>query len=124
MAHRGLAYFVNRSGVVYALDLKSGEEAFAERLGDSSWATPLGTANRIFFFGKSGTTSVIASGKQFRPLMACSSWEKEAVSESGQATKGILYAAASSHHRLLLRRGDRLICIIAESAEQQERDAN
>ena len=124
MAHRGLAYFVNRSGVVYALDLESGQEAFTERLGDSIWATPLGAANRIFFFGKSGTTSVIASGKQFRPLVACSSWENEAVSEAGQATKGILYAAAFSHHRLLLRRGDRLICIVAESADQQETNAN
>ena len=39
LAHNGLAYFVNRQGVIYCLDLESGEEKYAQRTADSVWAT-------------------------------------------------------------------------------------
>jgi len=106
LAHNGYAYFVNRSGVVYCLDLKTGEELYAKRTSGSIWATPIGVGERIYLFGKDGTTTVIQSGPEFKELTTNSLWKKEA----GAAPFGgaVLYAAALVDSGLVLRRGDRL----------------
>ncbi len=66
--HQGLAYWVNRVGVVTCLDATTGESLYSERLKQSCWATPVAVGNRIYFFGKDGTTSVIAAGRSFELL--------------------------------------------------------
>lgn len=45
IVHDNLALFVNREGVLYGLDVQSGEELFAKRLSGSSWATAIGLAD-------------------------------------------------------------------------------
>jgi outer membrane protein assembly factor BamB len=45
IVHNGLALFVNREGVLYGLDVRSGDEIFAKRLSGSSWATALGLSD-------------------------------------------------------------------------------
>lgn len=99
------AYFVNRTGVLYALDLKTGEERYAERIGDSIWATPIVLRNAVLFLGKNGTLDVLAPGAEYKPLKSFSVWEAGA----GEAPP-VLYAGVLSDNHLLLRGGSRLAC--------------
>ena len=109
--HQGHAYFVNRTGVVYCLDLKTGEEKYAKRSGSSIWATPLSFEDRIYFFGKDGVTTVIRSGPKFNVLSSNPLWENnleekpQAPTSRGTFGGPTLYGVAYSKGGLLLRRG-------------------
>lgn len=61
------AYWVNPTGVVFCLDLASGEERFAERLPcGACWATPHLIGDRVYFFGKEGEATILEDGPEFR----------------------------------------------------------
>lgn len=62
LVYRGIVYFVTRAGMVQAHDLETGKELFVERLNDPCWATPVAAGDRIYFFGKSGITTVLKAG--------------------------------------------------------------
>jgi len=118
IAYKGLAYFVNRSGVVYCLDLESGEEKYAARTAGSTWATPIGVGSRIYLFGRKGTTTVIKSGPKFSQLAENNLWEDEAAKPKppsgppGMSFGGpVLYAAVAVDSKLILRRGDILYAV-------------
>lgn len=115
IAHRGNAYFVNRSGVVYCLDLKTGVEKYAQRSAGSVWATPIAADDRIYLFGRNGTTMVIKSGTTFERLAENDLWtaEKTATDATGGPAFGgpVLYAAIVVDRSLILRRGDILYSI-------------
>ena len=68
MVYQGYAYWVNRVGVVYCFEAKTGKSCYTKRMGQSIWATPLGVGDRLYFFGKDGETTVIATGPEFRIL--------------------------------------------------------
>lgn len=113
------AYFVNRVGVLYALDLANGEERYAERLGDSIWATPLVVGDQLLFFGKGGVTTVVASDRSFRKLADYACWTPAAPPAEKPAAEGppagssgpTLYGVACADGRLILRGGSELLCI-------------
>ncbi len=128
IAHQGHAYFVNATGVLFCLNLETGDELFSNRIGGSIWATPLPMGDRICFFGKTGTVSVVSTGSKFESLAENVTWDattsapNPAANEAGgQRATGrsfggaILYAAVFANDRLLLRRGDKLYCIVAKS---------
>ena len=128
LAHQGHAYYVNATGVLFCLDLETGEEIFSNRIGDSIWATPLPMGDRICFFGKSGTVSIVSAGSKFESLAENVTWEAPApptapVAKEGGSGAGrgmgfggaVLYAAVFTKDRLLLRRGDKLYCVVAKS---------
>jgi outer membrane protein assembly factor BamB len=115
LAYRGLGYWVNRSGVVFCVDLETGEQAYTERIAGSCWATPLPIGDRIYFFGKSGETTVIEAGRDFKQLAVNRLWAPEASEEAegerpnfGGRTQ---YGVAATNDRLLVRTGDVLYCI-------------
>ncbi len=115
--HQGHAYYVNRSGVVYCLDLETGEEKYAKRSGSSIWATPLGFDDRVYFFGKDGVTTVIRSGPEFKVLSSNPLWENKP-EEQPQAPRSrgafggpTLYGIAFTNGNLLLRKGSTLFKI-------------
>jgi outer membrane protein assembly factor BamB len=119
VAH-GHAYFVNRTGVLYCLDEKTGEEKYAQRSGDSIWATPVATKDHLLLFGKGGTVTAVALGDKFEKLGETAAWEstggpKPMEGEGGPPDRSapVLYGAAIADGKLLLRRGDQLICIKA-----------
>jgi outer membrane protein assembly factor BamB len=123
VAHKGHAYFVNRTGVVYCLDLESGEEKYAQRTAESTWATPIATADRIYLFGRSGTTTVIKSGSEFGRLAENKVWEDDAAKPEpsagppGMSFGGpVLYAAVAVDRKFVLRRGDVLYAIALEDS--------
>ncbi len=121
IVHRGLAYFVNRTGVLFCLDAKTGEERYAERLPESIWATPIAVEDRVYFVGKSGTTAVVKAGDEFEILAENRSWEAGGgARKPGDFSGPVQYAAVALHDRLLVRRGDVVYCFAKESQPEGE----
>lgn len=104
-------WIVNRSGVLYQLELETGKQVSAERIAAGSvWATPLATKNRLYLFGQKGLTSIVDLSNAAE-LTTCTTWED--TSEAAPAAMGgaVLYAAVSAGDNLLIRRGDALFAI-------------
>lgn len=115
IAHEGRAYFVNRTGVLYGLDVATGEEQFVRRLSGSIWATPLGLGEHVFFFGKDGSVDVLEVGGDRQQISTWNSLPGAPASpaEVNESPAGgsVLYAAALADGMLLLRSGDRLVAV-------------
>lgn len=109
----GKAYFVNRQGVVFCLDVESGKEIYAKRIpAGSVWATPVALGSNLYFFGKDGVTTVVNSTADSLDEIATNDlWVTESAREStgeggGNFGGPVLYAATPHSSGLLLRRGD------------------
>ena len=68
IAKDGLAYWVNRVGVLTCVDLTTGEIQYTHRLKQSCWATPYASKDKIYFFGKEGICTVIKPGGELQVL--------------------------------------------------------
>lgn len=123
--HEGLAYWINRAGVVYCFDAQTGEQVYANRIEQSCWATPIAVGDRIYFFGQQGLVTVLAAGREFKILAENESWNEgtlpaeaplgEETSEERKAaaamfSKPTLYGAAAVDGTLVMRVGN---CVIA-----------
>jgi outer membrane protein assembly factor BamB len=113
IAHGGTAYFVNQTGVLYGLDIATGEEQFARRISGSIWATPLGMGERVYFFGKDGRVDVLAAEGDSDQVSTWSSLPRDpapprAAGDGPPVGGSVLYAAALADDLMLLRCGDRL----------------
>ncbi|MEM9826517.1 MAG: PQQ-binding-like beta-propeller repeat protein [Planctomycetota bacterium] len=107
------AAIVNRSGVLYRLDLETGKQVSIDRTDAGGiWATPLVVGDRIYLFGYKGTTTIISltDGKEVA--------ENRCWPEGGEGDKtpgfgggDVLYAAVPMGNQLLIRRGDKLFAI-------------
>ena len=125
--HHDLAYWVSRTGVVYCLDIVSGQIAYVERLKESCWATPIGIGNRVYFFGTDGLTTVIAAGEDFQVLAENLLWsadqppanhapssedepdeQRHSVASISRPT---VYGVAVVNGSLIVRTGSQLFCI-------------
>jgi hypothetical protein len=98
LAHNGLAYFVNRQGVIYCLDLESGEEKYAQRTADSVWATPFAAGEHLYFFGKKGTTTVIKAGQAFEEVAVNQFLERTGAHLLGHNTHRTLCVTGLGQH--------------------------
>lgn len=98
--HRDHVYVVNKAGVAACVAAQTGETLWTERLPGSCWATPLGAGERIYFFGKDGATTVVGAGPMFKRL-----------AENRLSVEGRVYGAAAVRGALLLRTGEKLICV-------------
>lgn len=74
LVHQGHAYYLNKVGVLYCLDTDTGEQRYVQRVGHPCWAQPIASGDRIYLFGKDGTTTVIASGDRFKTLATNQLW--------------------------------------------------
>lgn len=124
LAYQGVGYWVNRAGVVFAIDLADGKELFAQRLDQAPWATAIGVGERVYFFGKDGTTTVLRAGKSFDKLASNVLWDPAAVAGPPAANEGeqtreqraaaagfagpIQYGAALADDSFVIRTGNRL----------------
>ncbi len=127
MVYRDHAYWINRSGVVYCLDAKTGESRYTERIKQSSWATPVGVGDRLYCFGKDGTTTVLRAGPKFEELAENQLWDpasikpdparasQESTPERQQSAAmfsgPVQYGVALAPGSLLIRTGDTLYCL-------------
>ena len=104
---------VNRAGVLYRLNLETGEQVSMNRTGAGGiWATPMVAGGNLYVFGYKGTTSVIslADGKEIATNRC---WPKGGSDDKKPGFGGgdVLYAAAPAGDSLLIRRGDKLYAI-------------
>jgi outer membrane protein assembly factor BamB len=127
IAHQGLGYWINRTGVVQCVDLQDGSLVYAERLDESCWATPLAVGDRIYSFGKDGITTVFSAGREFKKRASNRLWDNEsgaadpaaaAREETPQRRAAaatfsgpIQYGYAVADERFLVRTGNRLYAI-------------
>jgi outer membrane protein assembly factor BamB len=100
-------YFVNSVGVVYCLEQKTGKQVYAERIAGECWASPIGAGERIYFFGKSGVTTVLKAGPKFEKIAVNQLWDAEKAAEKAEDTT----AAATSKQP------------VATGAQQQSSDS-
>ncbi len=130
IAHKGCSYWVNRVGVVYCLDSETGKLHYKERTKQSCWATPFATDDRLYFFGKDGTTSVLAAGPQFKVLAENVLWDPESIKPDANAgakepteerrraaamfSGPTVYGVAVANDSIVIRVGDRLFCVRGE----------
>src|SRR5207244_3894382 len=68
LIYRGHVYLVNKAGVAFCLDEATGKTVWKRRLGGSCWTSPVGACGRIYFFEKSGTTSIVEAGPALKLL--------------------------------------------------------
>jgi outer membrane protein assembly factor BamB len=98
LIHQGHVYFINKVGVAFCLDLKTGDERWRQRLGGEVWASPLAAGDRVYFFGIDGKTFVLRAGAKLEQL---------ALNELSGVER--IYGVAAVDRSLLLRSGRRLI---------------
>jgi outer membrane protein assembly factor BamB len=124
IAHAGVAYWVCNSGRVTGFDAKTGEQLFNEELAEPCWATPLAVDDRIYFFGRDGTTTVIAQGRTFKTLAVNTLWKQHKRNEPATAASSELtdeddplfespaqYSVAAVDGRILIRSGTAVYCV-------------
>jgi outer membrane protein assembly factor BamB len=125
--HQGHAYWINRVGAVYCLDLTSGQIAYTERIKQGCWATPVTIGERLYVFGKEGLTTVLAAGNEFRVIAENPLWSAdhpptnfvptpEGESEERQRSAAMfsrptLYGVALVNGSIVLRTGSQLFCV-------------
>lgn len=93
----GVAYYVNRSGVLFALDALTGDTLWNERLADACWASPIAADGRIYCFTKGGGTIVYRGGR-----------DKERLAENTLPTEDRVYGVAAVNGAFFVREGSRL----------------
>lgn len=103
LVYRGRVYFVNTVGVVYCLDLETGRELWAKRLGQPSWASAIAAGDRLYFFGEQGLTTVM------RASVTGADPEPVILSQNQLPVEDRIYGVAAVDGRLLFRTGTRLI---------------
>lgn len=111
IVHAGYAYYTNRAGVLFCIDAATGETAYTARIGDSNWATPIGIGDRVYVFGKSGSTMVLATGPEEKVLAENKLWEADGGGGPGGFTAEIQYGVAVAETGLVVRTGSRLFMI-------------
>lgn len=81
--HEGLAYWVNKAGVVFCYNAETGEKHYSKRIGQGCWATPVAICDRLYVFGKDGLTTVLATGPEYKLVSENQLWDpNEVPSES------------------------------------------
>lgn len=68
-------YLLNNVGVLHCLDATNGEPHYVQRLGIQCWATPIVSADHVYFFGKEGRTKVIRTGATYVEVAASELWD-------------------------------------------------
>ncbi len=101
LAHRGHAYFVNKAGVAYCLDLATGTERWIQRLRGQNWVSPIGAGERVYFFSMRHGTEVLRASDHFEKL-----------AENPPIGSGRLYGVAAVDATFLLRYGRSLVKVV------------
>jgi outer membrane protein assembly factor BamB len=118
IVYRNRAYYVNRAGVLFCLNAETGATVYNERIKESIWATPLGIGDRVYFFGQTGTTTVVGAGDKFEELAANRLWAKAADGGGpGGFNAEIQYGTALTDRGLLIRTGEHLYLVGSQNPE-------
>ncbi len=83
--HKGLAYWVNKAGVVFCYNAETGEKYYSKRIDQGCWATPVAVDDRLYVFGKDGLTTVLAAGPEFNVIAKNQLWNPDELSSESMA---------------------------------------
>lgn len=127
IVHQGCAYWINTKGLIFCFDVETGKLNYKESAKQSCWATPFGSGDRVYFFGKDGLTTVVAAGNEFRSLSENQLWDPNVVAvdnaagakESTEDRRNAAamfsgptqYGYAIVGDKIIMRTGERLFCI-------------
>ncbi|MCO8122426.1 PQQ-binding-like beta-propeller repeat protein [Stieleria sp. TO1_6] len=111
IAYQGHAYYTNRGGVVYCLDLATGETVYTARVEESNWATPIGVGDHVYFFGQHGVTSVLKTGDEEKIVTENTLWKPDGDGGPGGFAAEIQYGFAVIENGFIIRTGSRLFRI-------------
>ena len=100
LVHRSRVFMVNKAGVAFCLDLKTGREVWHQRLKGPCWASSIGCGDFVYFFGVDGVVEVFRAADM--PVK---------MAENRLPAQSRLYGVAVQNGRLVLRFGRRLACI-------------
>ena len=112
VVHGDCVLFVNKAGAVTCIDRTSGEERWQHRVADATWASPIVSEDRVYFFTQKGKTTVLTTGAEGPEVLAENAFPGDADSEDIT-----VYGVAAAHDAFLVRTGTELIKI-AESPTQ------
>lgn len=112
LVYGGQVYLVNRAGVAFCLDEKNGKTRWTHRLGGSCWASPLGACGRVYFFEKSGATTVAAAGPEFKLL-----------AENTLSVEDRVYGVAAVEDKIVVRSGTQLCCLETRTEKASTKDS-
>lgn len=112
IVYGGKAYYVNRAGGMYCINADTGELIYKARIKESTWATPLGIEDRVYFFGQTGTTTVASSGDSYEELAVNRLWDPAADGGGpGGFNAEIQYGTALTPKGVLIRTGENLYLV-------------
>ena len=97
IAYRGILYVLNNNGVFDAYQLETGEEVYRQRLepvGSGFSASPVAADGRIYLTSEDGDVIIIAAGREFKKLGACSMGEL--VMATPALSDGVMYVRGVS----------------------------
>ncbi len=82
LAFAGYVYYVNKVGVLYCINQKTGEQIFAKRIGNPCWASAIGVTNSagdqyVYFVLKNGFTVVLRPGDEYDQVARNQLWDAE-----------------------------------------------
>ena len=97
---RGIVYLVNRTGMLQALSLETGEQLWKERLPASTWASPISDGNHLYFFCKNGKSVVFDTSAKQPKIIAENS--------VGITKDETLYGVAAGQKSFILRSGRKI----------------
>jgi len=92
-------WLVNSVGVLFELDLRTGQEASTRRLPSGCWATGIANEEHLYFFGVDGSAAVLSRSSG------------ETISENRLKIEGRVYAVAAADGSFFFRTGSRLLRI-------------
>lgn len=92
-------YMASDNGIASCIDAATGKPYWKERIGKRFWAAPLYADGKIYFFDRSGTTTVVEPGTTFKELAV------------NQLDGTLLSSAAAVDGALILRTDQGLYCI-------------
>lgn len=72
--YRGLVYYVNAAGVLFCLDVTTGEEKYSERIDGECWMSPIPAGDFLYFFARNGKTTVVKAGPVFEKVATNTLW--------------------------------------------------
>jgi outer membrane protein assembly factor BamB len=86
---------INDAGILNAIEAKTGEIVWTNRLAGTFSASPVAAAGRVYFFGEDGQTTVIEGGREFK-VLATNSLD-DGVMGSPAIAGGALFLRTKTH---------------------------
>lgn len=92
LAFAGYVYYVNKVGVLYCIDQKSGEQTFAKRIGNPCWASAFGVTKPdgeqlVYFVMKNGFTVVLRPADEYEQVARNQLYNAAAMVEAREAAE-------------------------------------